>query len=509
MMRGLNLFREYQSLLSIAYRRFPSFSLSLSFPKHLSLKGQHVCSGYTRHYRTDINDTHKSQNKNVSRNLSIQTTNAALFPPLEKTIIDPDEMAPFMTDDQRTFRETVTRFAMNRIAPIAQQLDEVDQGVPRHLWRELGHLGLLGVTVDERDGGLGLGYFEHILAMEELSRASGSLALSYGAHSNLCINQLVRHGNHDQKTRYLPHLLSGTYVGALAMSEADSGSDVMAMRTHAERQPDGSYLLYGHKLWITNGPDADVILVYARTQKDPKTPSSQALTAFIVEKSFSGFSTSQKLDKLGMRGSSTCELVFDGCRVPAINVLGKEGHGARILMSGLDVERLILAAGPLGLMQASIDVTLPYVHLRRQFGQRLADFQMIQSKLTDMYVRLSTSRSFVYAIAQAYDLALRKTSNPSETLSSKTMTSSSSLSRPPWETTIRSRNCAAAILYAAERATEVALDAIQCLGGNGYTNDYPVARILRDAKLYEIGAGTSEIRRIVIARDLSRSFSSD
>ena len=506
-MKKLNRSQESRILLLISHPRCFTSLLSSGFSKQLGSKGLWTLGSCIKYYRSNSNESHGNYNKSISRNHSIQAK-TALFPPLEKTIIDANEMAPFMTDDQKIFRDTVTRFAMNRIAPIAQQLDEVDQGVPRHLWRELGHLGLLGVTVDEEDGGLGLGYFEHILAMEELSRASGSLALSYGAHSNLCVNQLVRHGTKDQKARYLPHLLNGTYVGALAMSEADSGSDVMAMRTRAERQPDGSYLLYGHKLWITNGPDADVIIVYARTQKDPEIPSSRALTAFIVEKGFSGFSTSQKLDKLGMRGSSTCELVFDGCQIPAINILGNEGHGARILMSGLDVERLVLAGGPLGLMQASLDVTLPYVHLRRQFGQRLADFQMIQSKLTDMYVRLSTSRSFIYTIAQAYDLTLRKTSNPSETtISSRNMGSSSS--RPSWETTIRSRDCAAAILYAAERATEVALDAIQCLGGNGYTNDYPVARILRDAKLYEIGAGTSEIRRIVIARDLSRSFPID
>jgi isovaleryl-CoA dehydrogenase len=365
-------------------------------------------------------------------------------------------------------RDTVAAFASDRIAPLADKVDREDW-FPRELWPEMGALGLHGITVSEADGGAGLGYLEHCVAMEEISRASGSVGLSYGAHSNLCVNQIFRWGNAAQKARYLPKLISGEHLGALAMSESGAGSDVISMQLRAARRGDG-YVLNGTKLWITNGPQADTIVVYAKT--DPQA-GARGITAFIVEKNFPGFSVAQKLDKLGMRGSETGELVFRDCEVPDENVLGAEGQGARVLMSGLDYERAVLAAGPLGLMQAALDAVLPYVHERKQFGQPIGTFQLMQGKLADMYVTLNAARAYVYAVAKACDRG---------------------------ETT--REDAAGAILLAAESATRVCLDAVQCLGGNGYINDYPTGRLLRDAKLYEIGAGTSEIRRMLIGREL-------
>jgi isovaleryl-CoA dehydrogenase len=365
-------------------------------------------------------------------------------------------------------RVQARRFARARIAPRAEAIDR-DNTFPRELWPALGAEGLFGITVPERWGGADLGYLAHIVVMEEISRASGAVGLSYGAHSNLCINQLRLNGTDAQRDRYLPRLVSGEHVGALAMSEPGSGSDVVSMQLRAEKHGD-SYRLTGRKMWITNGPDADVLVVYART--DPKA-RTRGLTAFIVERGFRGFSSAQKLDKLGMRGSNTCELVFEDCAVPAANVLGGEGNGAKVLMSGLDYERAVLAAGPLGLMAAALDVVLPYVHERRQFGAAIGTFQLMQAKVADMYASLNAARSYVYAVGRACD-AGRCTR----------------------------QDAAAAILFAAERATQVALEAIQALGGNGYVNDYPTGRLLRDAKLYEIGAGTQEIRRSLIGREL-------
>ncbi len=365
-------------------------------------------------------------------------------------------------------RETVRSFASDRIAPIADGVDRSNI-FPRHLWPEMGALGLHGITVQEEDGGSGLGYLEHCIAVEEVSRASASVGLSYGAHSNLCINQIRRNGTAEQKRRYLPKLISGEHVGALAMSETGAGSDVVSMRTRADRRGD-RYVLNGSKMWITNGPIAETLVVYAKTNPDA---GPRGITAFLIEKGMAGFTTAQKLDKLGMRGSDTCELVFEDCEVAADNVLGSVDGGVRVLMSGLDYERAVLAAGPLGIMQACLDVVLPYVHERKQFGQPIGTFQLIQGKLADMYVTLNACRSYVYAVAKACDRG-RTTRE----------------------------DAAGAILYAAEKATQVALDAIQCLGGNGYINDYPTGRFLRDAKLYEIGAGTSEIRRMLIGREL-------
>ena len=365
-------------------------------------------------------------------------------------------------------RESVMSFSAAEIAPRAGEIDRTNQ-FPMDLWRKFGDLGVLGITVPEAYGGAGLGYLEHAIAMEEISRASASVGLSYGAHSNLCVNQIKLNGTDAQKRRYLPKLISGEHVGALAMSEPGAGSDVVSMKLRAERRGD-RYVLNGTKMWITNGPDADTLVVYAKT--DPAA-GSKGLTAFVVEKGFKGFSTAQKLDKLGMRGSNTCELVFEDCEVPAENVLNAVGRGAAVLMSGLDYERAVLAAGPLGIMQACLDVVLPYVHERRQFGQAIGEFQLMQGKLADMYVTLNAARAYVYAVAKACDRG---------------------------ETT--RKDAAGAILYAAEKATWMALEAIQCLGGNGYINDYPTGRLLRDAKLYEIGAGTSEIRRMLIGREL-------
>jgi isovaleryl-CoA dehydrogenase len=370
-------------------------------------------------------------------------------------------------------RETVRRFAYEEIAPIAAQVDR-DNQYPRTIWPKLGELGLLGITVDEDCGGTDLGYLAHVIAMEEISRASASIGLSYGAHSNLCVNQLAKHGTQAQKRKYLPDLISGKHVGALAMSETEAGSDVIGMRLRAEKR-DNVYILTGNKMWITNGPEADTLIVYAKT--DPNA-ASRGITAFIVEKGFDGFTTAQKLDKLGMRGSNTCELVFRDCPVPEENVLGRVNGGTRVLMSGLDYERLVLCGGPLGIMAACLDVVVPYVHERKQFGKAIGEFQIMQGKLADMYVAFNACRAYVYAVAQACDRgeAIRK-------------------------------DAAGAILYSAEKATWMAGQAIQALGGNGYINDHSTGRLWRDAKLYEIGAGTSEIRRMLIGRELFKETS--
>ena len=371
-------------------------------------------------------------------------------------------------EDIAVLRDTVRDFATREIAPIADAVDR-DNRFPRELWPKLGELGLLGLTVESEYGGAGLGYLAHVVAMEEISRASGSIGLSYGAHSNLCVNQIRRWGSDEQKQRYLPKLISGEHVGALAMSEPNSGSDVMSMRTHA-RQVGDRYVLNGNKMWITNGPEADTLVVYATVDS---TFGTKGVTAFLIEKGFKGFSTAQKLDKLGMRGSDTCELVFEDCEVPVENVLGKVGGGARVLMSGLDYERVVLAGGPLGLMRACIDLVVPYLHERKQFGQPIGMFQLMQAKLADMYTTSNASRAYVYSVAQACDRGQA--------------------------TRI---DAAACILMASEAATRMGLEAIQALGGNGYINDYPAGRLMRDAKLYEIGAGTNEIRRMLIGREL-------
>jgi len=365
-------------------------------------------------------------------------------------------------------RETVKNFAQNEIAPRAAEIDRTDK-FPRDLLPKMGELGLLGITVEEEWGGTGLGYLEHVVAMEEISRASASVGLSYGAHSNLCVNQLRRWGNDDQKARYLPKLISGEHLGSLAMSESGAGSDVISMKLRADKKGD-CYVLNGTKMWITNAPDADTLVVYAKTDMDA---GSKGITAFLIERGFKGFSVAQKLDKLGMRGSETGELVFDNCEVPQENVMGPVGAGARILMSGLDYERSVLSAGPTGIMQACMDVVIPYIHDRKQFGQSIGEFQLVQGKLADMYVQMNAAKAYVYAVAKACDRG----------------------------ETAR-KDAAGAILYAAETATKLALDAIQLLGGNGYINEYPTGRLLRDAKLYEIGAGTSEIRRWLIGREL-------
>jgi isovaleryl-CoA dehydrogenase len=371
-------------------------------------------------------------------------------------------------EDIDALRHSVHNFAQDRIAPRADAIDRSNT-FPRDLWPEMGSLGLHGITVEEEFGGAGLGYLAHCVAMEEVSRASGAVGLSYGAHSNLCVNQIRRNGTDAQKRRYLPALVAGHEVGALAMSETTSGSDVVSMRTRAEKRGD-RYILNGSKMWITNGPVAETFVIYAKT--DPAA-GARGITAFIVERSFPGFSTAQKLDKLGMRGSDTSELVFENCEVPAENVLGGLGSGVNVLMSGLDYERVVLAAGPLGIMQACMDVVMPYVHDREQFGQPIGQFQIMQGKLADMYVAMNAAKAYVYTVARACD-----------------------------DGRTTREDAAGAILYAAERATWMALEAIQCLGGNGYINDFPTGRLLRDAKLYEIGAGTSEIRRMLIGREI-------
>ena len=365
-------------------------------------------------------------------------------------------------------RDSVMTFASDHVAPVAAEIDRTDR-FPRHLWPMLGELGLHGITVEEEYGGAGMGYLEHAVAMEEVSRASGSVGLSYGAHSNLCVNQIRRCGSEEQKRRYLPGLISGEHVGALAMSEPGAGSDVVSMRTRADRRGD-RFVLNGSKMWITNFEEADTLVVYAKT--DPEA-GPRGITAFLIEKGFDGFSTSQKLDKLGMRGSPTGELVFRDCEVPEENVVGEVNEGVHVLMSGLDYERAVLAAGALGIMQACMDVVVPYIHERKQFGRPIGEFQLMQGKIADMYTTMNASKAYVYAVAKACDRG---------------------------ETT--RKDAAGAILYAAEKATWMALEAVQALGGNGYINEYPTGRLLRDAKLYEIGAGTSEIRRMLIGREL-------
>ena len=372
--------------------------------------------------------------------------------------------------DLNQLKDTVYKFAQNEIAPLAKNVDENNE-FPNFLWEKFGELGLLGITADEDYGGTGLNYLSHCIVMEEISRASASIGLSYGAFSNLCVNQINRNGNREQKNKYLPELCSGKKIGALAMSEPNSGSDVVSMSLHAEKQGNKTYLLNGTKMWITNGPDADVLIIYAKT--DPSA-GSKGITAFIVEKNMVGFSVGKKIDKLGMRGSNTSELIFDNCEVPEDNILGNPGDGASILMSGLDFERVVLAAGPLGIMASALDTVIPYTQERKQFGKSIGQFQLIQGKIADMYTTLNACRSYVYAVASACDRG---------------------------ETT--RKDAAGCILYAAEKATSITLDAIQILGGNGYTKDYPVERLLRDAKLYEIGAGTSEIRRMLIGREIS------
>lgn len=365
-------------------------------------------------------------------------------------------------------RETVHQFATREIAPRAAAIDQYNQ-FPEDLWKKMGDLGLLGITIPAQYGGSDMGYLAHAIAMEEISRASASVGLSYGAHSNLCLNQIKINGSETQRDHYLPKLCSGEHIGALAMSEPGAGSDVVSMRLRADRQGE-SYVLNGNKMWITNGPDADVYVIYAKTDPDA---GSKGITAFIVERNTAGFSRSPKLDKLGMRGSNTCELVFEDCVVPASAILGEEGAGVKVLMSGLDYERAVLSGGPVGILQACLDVVLPYVHEREQFGQPIGEFQLIQGKLADMYARCSASRAYLYAVCEALDRGEQSR-----------------------------KDAAAVILYTAEAATQSALDAIQLLGGNGYINDYPTGRLLRDAKLYEIGAGTSEIRRMLVGREL-------
>ncbi|TVQ84886.1 MAG: isovaleryl-CoA dehydrogenase [Micavibrio sp.] len=376
-------------------------------------------------------------------------------------------------DTADMLRDSVRDFAQAEIAPRAAEIDEKNE-FPNELWPAFGEMGLLGITVPEEYGGSAMGYLEHVVAMEEISRASASVGLSYGAFSNLCVNQIKLNGNAEQKQTYLPGLCAGEKIGALAMSETGAGSDVVSMQLKAEKKGD-RYILNGNKMWITNGPEADVLVVYAKT--DPAA-GSKGITAFIIEKDFKGFSTAQKLDKLGMRGSNTCELIFQDCDVPEENVLGTLNEGVRVLMSGLDYERAVLAAGPIGIMQSCMDVVLPYIHDRKQFGRSIGEFQLMQGKIADMYVALNTSRAYVYAVAAACDRG-----------------------------DVTRKDAAGAILYAAEKATWMALEAIQCLGGNGYINEFPTGRLLRDAKLYEIGAGTSEIRRMLIGRELFRETS--
>ena len=388
----------------------------------------------------------------------------------------PNEIRSFNFDLGETvelLRDTVRSFSADEIAPRAASIEQ-NNDFPSDLWMKLGDIGVLGITVEEDYGGAGMGYLEHVVALEEISRASAAVGLSYSAHSNLCVNQIRLNGNEEQKKTFLPKLISGENVGALAMSETEAGSDVVGMKTTAEKKGD-RFILNGSKMWITNGPNADTLVVYAKT--DPGADKN-GITAFIVQKGMKGFSTSPKLDKMGMRGSNTCELIFDNCEVPETNVLGSLNEGVKVLMSGLDYERAVLAAGPIGIMQACMDIVLPYVHDRKQFGQPIGEFQLMQGKLADMYVTMNASKSYVYSVAKACDRG-----------------------------EVTRKDAAGAILYAAERASWMASEAIQCLGGNGYINDYPTGRLLRDAKLYEIGAGTSEIRRMLIGRELYKETS--
>lgn len=401
---------------------------------------------------------------NPIRSATVSARHYSVVSPLAQSV----DMLSGLTEDQQMLRDSVAKFAAEEIAPRAAAIDR-ENNFPMDLWPKLGDMGLLGVTAPEEYGGANMGYLEHCIVMEELSRASGAVALSYGAHSNLCVNQLKRNATDAQKEKYLPDLIAGKKIGALAMSEPGSGSDVVSMKLRADKKGD-DYVLNGNKMWITNGPDAHTLIVYAKTDINA---GSKGITAFIVEKGMKGFSTAQKLDKLGMRGSNTCELVFEDCHVPAENVLGEVGRGVQVLMSGLDLERLVLAAGPVGLMQASVDLALEYSKERHQFGVPIGSFQLMQGKLADMYCDVQCSRAYVYAVARACD--------------------NGQVSR---------KDCAGVILYAAEKGTQVALQALQTLGGNGYVNEYDTGRILRDAKLYEIGAGTSEIRRMLIGREL-------
>lgn len=385
-----------------------------------------------------------------------------------------DDIVNGLTDDQIQLRESVQRFCAEKLAPYADEIDKTNEfkGI-RQYWKEMGDMGLLGITAPAELGGSGLGYLDHVIVMEEMSRVSAAIALSYGAHSNLCVNQMVRHANPAQAEKYMPKLMTGEHIGALAMSEPNAGSDVVSMKLKAEKKGD-YYVLNGNKFWITNGPDADVLIVYAKTEP---SAAARGISAFIIEKGMPGFSTAQKLDKLGMRGSNTCELIFEDCKVPEANILGPLNKGVYVLMSGLDLERLVLAAGPIGIMQSVIDHAIPYLHVRTAFGQKIGEFQLMQGKMADMYTRLSSCRQYVYNVARACDRGH-----------------------------FSAKDCAGVILYCAENATQVALDGIQCLGGNGYINDYPLGRFLRDAKLYEIGAGTSEVRRLIIGRAFNTMF---
>lgn len=379
-----------------------------------------------------------------------------------------DDVVNGLTDDQMQLRQTVRKFLTEKLAPHADEIDRSnDFPGMRAFWRDMGDMGLLGMTAPVEHGGTGLGYLDHVIVMEEMSRVSAAIALSYGAHSNLCVNQMVRHANAEQMEKYMPKLMTGEHVGALAMSEPSAGSDVVSMKLRAAKNGD-HYILNGNKFWITNGPDADVLIVYAKT--DPEA-YQRGITAFIVEKGTPGFTTAQKLDKLGMRGSNTCELIFEDCKIPEKNILGPLNKGVYVMMSGLDLERLVLAAGPIGIMQSVLDAAVPYLHVREAFGQKIGHFQLMQGKMADMYTRLSSCRQYLYNVARACDRGH-----------------------------FSAMDCAGVILYCAENATQVALDGIQCLGGNGYINDYPTGRYLRDAKLYEIGAGTSEVRRLIIGR---------
>ncbi|XP_054909435.1 isovaleryl-CoA dehydrogenase, mitochondrial [Poeciliopsis prolifica] len=388
--------------------------------------------------------------------------------------IQVDDVVNGLTEEQIQLRHTVRKFCAEKLAPYADEIDKKNEfpGM-RDYWKAMGEMGLLGITAPVEDGGTGLGYLDHVIVMEEMSRVSAAIALSYGAHSNLCVNQMVRHANPKQKEKYMPKLLTGEHVGALAMSEPNAGSDVVSMKLKAVKKGD-YYVLNGNKFWITNGPDADVLIVYAKT--DPEA-HQKGITAFIVEKGMPGFSTAQKLDKLGMRGSNTCELIFEDCKIPEKNILGSLNKGVYVMMSGLDLERLVLAAGPVGIMQSVLDAAIPYLHVREAFGQKIGHFQLMQGKMADMYTRLSSCRQYLYNVARACDKGH-----------------------------FSAKDCAGVILYCAENATQVALDGIQCLGGNGYINDYPVGRFLRDAKLYEIGAGTSEVRRLIIGRAFNSMF---